>query len=153
MTTPIIFPSETSAFSLPLLFAGQAQKEFFINQSISMIDAVLQFAVVSSQPDPASDPAEGSCYRITAPSTGEWSGHEDELAMRIGDAWVFVSPHSGLRVFDRETRSNVYYDSGWHSATEPAVPSGGGVVDSDLRQTVAELIEALRLIGVFPNQT
>lgn len=151
MATPISFPSTTTNFSLPLLFAGQAQKEFFVNQSLVVIDALLQSGVADSLTTPPSGPSEGSCYRVTSTAIGDWIGHEDEIAIRIGGAWNFVAPHPGMMVFDQQAESFIHYNLGWQSAAEPAEPSGGTTIDAEARTAIRDLIEALRKVGIFPN--
>ena len=150
MTTPISFPSTSSNFSLPLLFAGQAQKEFSLNQSLSIIDALLLQSVDASASVPPAGPADGAKYRVQAGASGDWSGHDDDIAIQIGGAWHFVAPKNGMNLFDREAENTLHYNSGWKSAAEPTAPSGGATVDSEARAAIVELIEALRNLGVFP---
>ncbi|MHA7820400.1 MAG: DUF2793 domain-containing protein [Erythrobacter sp.] len=151
MALPIEFPSTTKHFSLPMLFSGQAQKEFFINQSFVVIDALLQHGVIDSLETPPSDASEGQCFRILANATGDWAGHDDELVVRVANAWHFVLPLEGMRVFDRNAAAMLHYNAGWQAATEPTVPDTGSTVDAEARTVLTELIEALRKIGIFAN--
>ncbi len=41
MSDPVQFEGATPRFALPLLFAGQAQKEFFVNEALLRADMVL----------------------------------------------------------------------------------------------------------------
>lgn len=151
MAVPISFPSTTARYSLPMLFAGQAQKEFAINQSLAVIDAMLATSVTASLSDPQASVSEGECFRIVAPASGDWLGHEDEIAVWVGGAWQFVVPHTGMSVFDQAAAAFLHYNSGWKSANEPSAPTGGTVVDSEARAALSELIQALRNLGVFPD--
>lgn len=151
MSATITFPSTTPVFELPLLFAGQAQKEFTLNQALSLIDLGLQHTVTASLSTSPSDPEPGSCYRIVDSAAGDWTGREDMIAMRIGDAWHYLEPFAGMRVFDQQAGVLVHYDSAWKTAAAPAPASGGTVIDAEARQMIFELIEELRKIGVFPN--
>ena len=117
-----------------------------------MLDCLMQMAVNESRPTPPTAAAEGECYRITATATDEWAGHEDELAVRLGAVWQYVSPQSGMRVYDRSLGAMLHYDSTWNFAVEPTEPAGGTVVDAEARQAIEELVEALRMLGVFPSQ-
>ena len=147
------FPSVTPRFLLPLLFPGQAQKEFFFNQAISALDSLTQISVEDSVSTEPTTPAEGSIYRVTASATGSWSTREDQLAMRIGGAWQFASPFAGMQIFDRSVGRYVFYSNGWNAPTEPVAITGGSTVDVEARTAIAELVEALRIAGIFsmPN--
>lgn len=151
MSVPISFPSTTPNFQLPLLFAGQAQKEFFFNQAISLVDALGSNCVVSSAHTPPAAPIDGECYRVSAPGENDWFGHDDEIAVRIGGTWHFVTPYVGMAVFDRAADTLIHYKAGWNAAVEPLAPSGGTTVDLEARAALSELIEALRNLGVFAN--
>lgn len=149
MTEPVTFPSVTSHYSLPLLFSGQAQKEFFLNQSFAMIDALLQGSVLASLAEPPTAPAEGSCYRILVAASGEWTSHDDEIAIRLGGTWNYVAAQDGMMVFDRHSGAFLHYDSGWNAASEPVAPAGGAFVDTEARLAISGLIQALRNVGIF----
>ena len=149
MIEPITFPSATSHFSLPLLFTGQAQKEFFLNQSFAMIDALLQASVLASLAEPPATPVDGSCYRILVAASGDWAGHDDEIAIRLGGTWHYIAAQDGMMVFDRAGGAFLHYDSGWHAASEPVGPTGGAFVDAEARLAISGLIQALRNVGIF----
>ncbi len=151
MAVPITFPSATPHFSLPLLFAGQAQKEFFVNQSLSLIDTLLQNAVVASIANPPLDAEEGASYRVTSLATDSWTGHEDEIAIKLGGGWHFLMPTRGMTIFDRQAGTFVHYQLDWQTAAEPTLQRGGDNIDAEARQMLTELIEALRSIGIFAN--
>jgi hypothetical protein len=150
MTTPIAFPSTTNRFLLPLLSVGQAQKEVFINQALSILDIVLQGAVNGSVSAPPAEPAPGSCYRILTDAQAEWAGHDGELALWIGGAWTFLPPSDGMSLFDRASGSVVYFNAGWHAAAEPTLPTSGETVDAEARAAILGLISALRTAGILP---
>lgn len=74
MSDPVTFPSSTPAIGLPYLVAGQAQKEFFVNQSLCLLDA-LQMRTVKD-PNPHRPPqrptgrATGSRHPRQGPGRG-----------------------------------------------------------------------------------
>jgi hypothetical protein len=93
--------------------------------------------------------AEGDCYRVNVGATGDWSGHDDEIAIRVGGAWHFVAPFTGMVVFDRTAGKSLRFDSMWQSADAPEMPSGGTTIDAEVRSALSELIQALRNVGIF----
>lgn len=149
MSDPITFPSSTPALGLPLLIAGQAQKEFFVNQALGLLDALNARAVTGSQAAPPATPPEGACYRVTSPATGAWIGHQDQIAVRIGGGWHFVPPAEGLLLFDRAAARMMVYRSQWRPATAPALPAGGTVVDTEARAALTALVDTLRALGII----
>jgi hypothetical protein len=149
MSDPIAFASSTPALGLPLLIAGQAQKEFFVNEALCVLDALNARAVTASQPAPPASPIAGASYRITAPATGAWAGHEDEVAMMIGGDWRFIGPAEGWLLFDQAAGQLVIYRSQWQPAALVAAPIGGSVIDIEARATLASLITALQGLGVL----
>ncbi len=151
MAVSVSFPSATPKFALPLLFSGQAQKEFFLNHSFSVVDALLQISVMDSISTPPLVSSEGECYRVTSPADGEWTGHEDEIAVFISGAWTYVAPSQGMTVYDRNIGASIHYDSSWQTAIEPGLPTGGTTVDAEARLALEELILALKTIGILAN--
>ncbi len=150
MSEPVSFPSTTARFTLPFLFSGQAQKEFFYNQAISALDSILQPVIEDVLSTAPSDPLEGKSFLIGIAPTGEWAGREDQIAIRIAGAWSFITPEEGMQVFNRSERKFYYYSNGWNGASEPTAPNGGATVDQEARAQITEMLEALRIAGIFP---
>jgi hypothetical protein len=136
-----------------MLIPGQAQKEFFVNQSLAILDSLHPQAVIASQSSPPQDAVEGDCYRIAAPAVQAWAGCEDHLAVRISGDWHFVAPREGMRVFDRAADQFVVFRDSWQASVAAIPPSGGSIVDVEARAAVSQLIEALRVAGIFPTAT
>jgi hypothetical protein len=149
MTDPITFPSSTPALSLPLLIAGQAQKEFYVNQALSLLDALYARVVTASQATPPASAPDGACYRVTGPATGAWTGHNDQVAVRAGGDWHFVAPVEGLVLFDRAVGHMLVFRSQWRLSSAPAVPGGGTVIDTEARVAIGAIIDALRTLGIL----
>jgi hypothetical protein len=149
MSEPIAFPSATPAIGLPLLIAGQAQKEFFVNEALCLLDALYPRTVLASQSAPPATAAEGTCFRVTQGAAAAWAGREGDLAVMIGGDWRFVRPSEGMQVFDRAAGHWLAFFTQWESVVAPAAPSGGTVIDTEARAAIATLVQALLTLGVL----
>jgi len=149
MPDPVTFTSATPRYALPLLFAGQAQKELTVNEAHALADALLHPAIEDESSAPPAAPVEGECWLVGASASGDWSGEDGKLACREAGNWLFLTPRDGMRIFDRASGQELHYFDGWQRAAPPAEPTGGATVDSEARQAIAELTAALRVAGVF----
>lgn len=143
------FPSVTKRFGLPLLYAGQAQKEFFVNEGRSLADALISCAVEGEANTPPATPGEGDLWLVGSLPTGGWSGEGGKLALYKAGSWRFIAPDRGLRVFDRSLGCLRLYHDSWGTPTAPAGISGGTVIDSEVRARVDDLIATLRANGML----
>lgn len=151
MSSPISFPDTTPQFSLPLLFSGQAQKEFSINQAFSVIDAMMRGTVTGPLATPPANPEEGDCYLILVGATGDWTGRDHDIAVHVGGGWHFISPSEGMRIHDLSGGMAIYRDSKWEYAEEPVSPDGGTTIDAEARLALSQLIESLRQVGILTS--
>jgi len=149
MAQPIIFPSTTPNLELPLLYSGQAQKEFTLNQAFAALDAIAGKTVEGVFSAPPSDAAEGLCYLVGPGASAEWSDCSDCIAVRIAGGWHFVAPQEGFEVFDRSIDQKRVFRTGWEAGTAPAEPAGGSVVDAEARAAIVQLISAMQMAGVI----
>ncbi|GAA0784120.1 DUF2793 domain-containing protein [Roseibium denhamense] len=89
--------SETTRMHLPLLAAAQAQKHVTHNEALLRLDALSHPVIVSqSLTLPPVNPSEGDLYLLPAGSTGDWLGHDDEIAEWRNGVWEFYLPFEGL---------------------------------------------------------
>ncbi|MEO0690435.1 MAG: DUF2793 domain-containing protein [Pseudomonadota bacterium] len=95
MSEPLTFPSTTPITGLPLLFSGQSQKEFFVNQAFTTIDAILFHSIEASLIEPPAESAEGESFRVLPAATSDWEGHDDAIAVKIAGTWHFITPVEG----------------------------------------------------------
>lgn len=150
MTDPITLAGTTPCFALPLLFAGQVQKELTVNEALQRTDLLLACAIEGVVSAPPAAPAEGNCWLIGTAPSGLFAGHSDEIAGWTASGWRYVAPREGLRIFDRSGGSFRLFRAGaWCVADAPASPSGGTTIDVECRATIQALIAALRLAGVL----
>lgn len=150
MTDPITFDGSSPRFGLPMLFAGQAQKEFYVNEAHALIDALLHPAIEGTLNTPPAQPHEGQSWLVGASPAGAWAGHGGALASWQGGNWLFTRPVEGMRVFNRASRQDVRYFAGWNEPDAPAAPSGGTTIDVEARVAIVQLISALCAAGIFP---
>lgn len=156
---------ETIRWALPLLAAGQAQKEITHNEAIAAIDRLLHLAVLSrTMATPPTQPAVGDAYIIGVSPTGDWQGAPGKLASFDGFGWTISMPNPGCMAWVAdEQQFAVCTDAGWATGGWPtqglliggrtvlaaapadiAAPAGGTVVDVECRAALAELLVALR---------
>jgi hypothetical protein len=150
MTDPISFTSATPRFALPLLFAGQAQKEFYLNEAHALADALLHAACEGETAEPPVSPAEGEAWLVASGASGEWTGQDGKVASYQAGNWLFAAPNDGMRLFDRATGQMLLHRGSWVRAAAPSSPVGGAVIDVEARAAIADLIAALADAGVFP---
>lgn len=150
MTEPIAFQNLSPRHGLPLLFAAQAQKEVVLNESLARIDGLLHPSVEGELAEPPADPQEGLCWLVAVPAAGAWEGHDGAIATFSGGDWLFVGPRDGMTCWQAATRQRLLYDNGWMAPARPALPTGGGTIDSEARGTLEAIVNALTEAGFFP---
>ncbi len=161
--------SETIRHRLPLLAAGQAQKEVTHNEALLAIDRQLQPSVLSrSLLDPPTTPVAGASYIVPPGATGIWAGQQDSLAFFDGFGWIYTRPAVGFLVWVVDEAAFTIFDSGWSTGGWPAAalhiagrtvlgatpasiaaPVGGAVVDAEARMVIAAIAAALRAQGII----
>ena len=149
MTEPVSFGSSTSRYLLPLLFAGQAQKEFYVNSAINSLDLLVHTTVSGLRDSPPASPSEGEAWLVSANPQGDWVGHVEKIAQFSSGVWTFITPQSGMRIFDDENGQFLHYDTTWKAASSPVSPQGGTTIDVEARASIDELIAALQEAGVL----
>lgn len=149
MTDPLAFVSVTPRYAIPLLFSGQAEKEFYVNEAHALTDALLHCAVEDMADTPPVAPAEGDCWLVGPTPTGAWAGEAGKIACRQLGNWLFVDPRDGLAVLNRATGQTMRFRTGWIAPAAPMMPTTGTVIDSEARGAIAQLIIALTEAGIF----
>jgi hypothetical protein len=117
----------THRLSLPLLAAGQAQKHVTLNESLVMLDDVVQLSVEdASLASPPPAPVDGARYIVASPSGGAWSGRDGWLACRDGGSWRFHATETGWQAWDKAA-GRMLVRTGGGGWTESGLASPGAV--------------------------
>ena len=151
MPDPLDFDATTPRFALPLLFSGQAHKEFFVNEALARLDAAIHPALLGEASEPPEGSEDGDAWLVGSDAEGAWASQEGTLAVRQAGQWLFVEPSPGLRVLDLSTGQFAHFSTAWQKPLPVAEPSGGLMVDSEARVAISALISALRAAGIFPS--
>lgn len=163
--------TETSArFALPFILPGQAQKEVFHNEALTLIDAALHAQIAAGPLDDIPDaPEPGQCWIVGAGAGGAWAGKAGSLACWTAGGWRFVSPRPGMLAWNIDPGYWLYWTgSAWSGGEWPATalvidgqqvvgsrlpdvpsPSGGTIIDAEARAAVDGLIATLKSHGLI----
>jgi len=162
--------SATARFAIPLLSAGQAQKELYHNEAIQALETLVSPAVEEGpRATPPASPVIGACYIVATSPTGAWTGKAPNLATYTAGGWRFVAPVEGTTAYVRSLSVSANFRGGaWElgvlrgsnltigglqvvgaRATAIAAPTGGSVVDAEARSAVGQILTALRQHGLI----
>lgn len=140
----------TPRLTLPLLAAGQAQKEITHNEALVLIDALIGAQVVAvNVVAPPVTPVAGECWAVGAAPTGVWAGQAGRLAVATAGGWRFCSVPDGFVV--RLSSGAHWRRSGpiWTAPPVVAAPTGGAVIDSEARAAIGAIRSALIVAGLL----
>ena len=162
----------TPRYRLPLLAAGQAQKELLHNEAMSALDTLANpcvEAVGLTAPPP--DPAIGSAWIVGDDPIGDWQGQGMAIAAWGDGGWRFHDAPEGTAVWRRDHGRWIIRHSGsWDDAALPAqaiaidgiivlqaqrpainAPAGGATIDAEARTTLSAILESLRGHGLIAS--
>lgn len=142
----------TARIALPLIAAGQAQKEMTHNEALTLLDVAVQASVVAAGTNaPPADPQIGQCWIVGPAPTGAWSGHPDSLAGWTEGGWRFVAPRDGATAWVTGSDTVARYVAGAWRIAAPAVatPTGGTTIDQQARDAIAAVVASLRHHGLL----
>lgn len=162
--------ADTARWRLPLLDAGQAQKEMTVNEALARLDLLAQAGVVAAGLDaPPSAPDEGQAWIVGAAPTGAWAGEADTIAGWTAGGWRFVAPREGMSAWSAADGCCVTYaGEQWRTGrlagaaveiggvqvvgarvAAIASPAGGTTVDAEARAALTAALAALRAHGLI----
>ena len=132
-----------------MLYAAQAQKEYFVNEALSRIDALIQCVVEGIASSEPVNPQNGQNWIVANAASGAFHGQDNKIACRQQGQWLFAAPKPSMLVFDRTLGKQRRFDGEWVYAQEVELPAGGSNIDTEARAAVAALREALVRAGIF----
>lgn len=162
----------SARFALPLLAAGQAQKEVVHNEAIQLLDLVVAAAVQEGpRKNPPAAPQVGATYIVDMAAMGAWAGHDQCLAGYTAGGWRFIAAREGLLAYVVSASVWAVFRAGvWEMgevrgqhlliggqqvvgprAAAIAAPAGGTTVDDAARTAVAQILAALRAHGLIES--
>lgn len=160
----------TPRLALPMLAAGQAQKEVLVNEALQRLDALVQpVALSATLAVPPASPAEGACWIVAAGASGTWTGYDNALAQWTAGGWRFAAPAEGWRCIILDSAAVMIFQSGsWRldairgdglyignkrvigaRVSDIAEPAGGTIVDVEARSVINLLLSMLREHGLI----
>lgn len=162
--------TDSPRIQLPLLAAGQAQKEITHNEALLRVDG-LSHPVLESRflTTPPATPLSGQLWLVPAAATGAWATQIGMLALWTDGGWRFVTVPAGFLAWARLELMFVWYDGTfWHNGDWPvasisiagktvvqaqaaaiAAPAAGTTIDSQARTTIGLVLTALRGHGLI----
>jgi len=145
--------NRTARFALPLLATGQAHKELFHNEAITLVDFLLDPVVEGISTDPSALSAEdGQCWLVDNGATGDWEGHEGEVAAWTANGWNFIVPVEFMRITISGTGVRaIFRDDVWQIADFVAGATGGTTIDSEARAAIDSILTALQTHAILPE--
>jgi Protein of unknown function (DUF2793) len=160
----------TARLQLPLLSAGQAQKEVTVNEALQALDVFTAGAVEEGpRQDPPASPAIGSCYVSGDAPTSEWAGKPGYVAAFTSGGWRLYPPIDGAGFYNKADNEWISYRTGaWEQGivrgsslvlggrqvvgTQAAAitdPAAGSVVDAEARSAITQILTAMRQHGLI----
>ena len=151
MPEPTLTTARTPRLELPFLFAGQSQKEAFVNEALVRLDALVQPVVQGELAAPPAAPSSGDSYLVAPGATGEWAGRDGAIATWADALWLYFSPFAGARVHDVQSNALAVFNEtdGWRRAVAPALPAGGTTQDAEARTAIAAIVARLHSLRIF----
>ena len=148
----------TARFGLPLLVAGQGQKEITHNEALVLLDAIIGCVVERRDlAAPPALPAAGQSWLVPAGASGDWANRSGNIATWTDGGWRYLSPPNGATVFVKAGRERLRrLDGLWETEAPTAVPqaavpdpTGGSTVDAEARAALSALLHRLRQMGLI----
>ncbi len=90
---------QPARFSIPLLVTGQAHKELFHNEALTLLDFLTHPAVIKIVDDPDTlTPLFGDSWLVGPVPVGDWSDHTDDIASWSEGGWRYIKSKESMVV-------------------------------------------------------
>lgn len=161
----------TVRLALPLMHAGQAQKEITHNEALTALDALVNPLVQSAdETAPPEEPDQGACWIVAVGPSGAWAGQGGRLAQWTAGGWRFHDLSAGAHawVVDRDGAMVADGEGGWADAPAQADgyhvggqrivgargaavanPSAGTTIDTEARAAIIAILDRMRAHGLI----
>lgn len=159
---------QTPRLGLPLISAGQSQKDVTHNDALLALDRLVALTVVSrTAASPPANPEPGDVQIVPPAGAAAWGQPAGTLMHWQGAGWLPVPPQEGQVALLLDEAVMLVQRGGWQAlwpvagltiagrsvlAAAPAsvaAPGGGATVDVQARAAIAAIITALQLQGIL----
>jgi hypothetical protein len=105
----------SSNLNLPFLVASQADKHVTVNESLAILDCLVQLTFGAAATDAApAQPIAGKCYLVGEQPKGVWQAYPHHIAIWQTSGWTFLQPQTGWNgVIAPERRKVIFDGAGW----------------------------------------
>jgi hypothetical protein len=145
---------QTPRLALPLIAAGQSQKDVTHNDAVLALDRLVALAVLSASAlAPPASPPDGGVWIVPAAGATIWGQPAGTLMHRQDEAWIAALPHDGQVAYVAENGLLLVHAGGWQIVRRMGtpmtveLPSGGGTIDAEARSALASLISIMEHHG------
>lgn len=102
---------QTANLKLPFIMPSQAQKHVTHNESLLLLDSIVQLSVLDRDyTDAPEAPAEGDRYIVATGATGKWEGEDGKVAAFQDGAWTLIEPRAGWQAWLADEGAFVVWD-------------------------------------------
>lgn len=129
--------------NIPFVPEGTLDPAAGLNDSIRVIDALIQAAVINmTTTAPPGTNADGDRYIVNATATGDWAGHEDQMAQYIadGDFWEFYTPGVNVVLVLNKDDGILYRWDDVNESPGQWVPAGGSGITVEGEDSPSEIV-------------
>lgn len=147
--------ANTDKLNIPVMEASQAQKHVTFNESMLVLDAVVQLAVIDKDlTAPPGSPSAGDRYIVGASATGDWAGQDDSIAAYQNSAWEFYTPQDGWVAYVKDESLDYRYNGTSWVQEQAAVSDNGAATEVYcVEEELTGLSGATAVTTIaFPNQ-